>query len=120
MQGTIRTRRKLNLRTGEWEEEKEYLIDGKRVSAKVFAKKFPDKPLGSFVPGNWLKPVHSDALGVHTDDIKEAHEDARKKGLATEFDGSGRPIFHNSREKQAYCRAYGFFDRKGVLSPKNN
>lgn len=53
----------------------------------------------------------SDALAVHPNQIKEATEDARKKGVPTDFSEDGRPIFTSRRHLRDYCVAYGFYNR---------
>lgn len=61
----------------------------------------------------WARPLASDALAVHPKQIKEAVEDARKKGVALDFDKHGRPLFRDRNHRKRYCKAYGIFDRDG-------
>lgn len=58
-----------------------------------------------------FRPVESDALAVHPKQVEEACEDAKKKGVPTEFLPDGRPVFTSSRHFRRYARAYGFRHR---------
>lgn len=91
---------------------KTYWIDGEQVSKAEFDEAFPDKPLGGSAGLIGWKPLHSEALAVHPDQIVEASEDAVKKGVPTAFDSEGRPIFTSRQHRTQYCRAYGFHDRQ--------
>ena len=89
-----------------------YWIDGVQVSVKKFSKLFY-KPVeggtGESLVG-W-KPLASDALAVHPKKVKEAREDAIKKGVPTDFLADGRPVFRTRQHRASYLKAYGFFDR---------
>lgn len=93
-------------------------IDGREVSQAEFEEHFPPAcslesvgTCGSSLVG--FKAIHSDALGVHPKQITEARESAIKKGVPTEFDKKGRPIFTSRLHRKRYCEAYGYFDRDG-------
>ena len=92
-------------------------LNGERVSRKKLLERYPRafEDIHPALLGNrpWTKPVHSDALAVHPKQIGEAVEDARRKGVPTDFDRSGRPIFGDRDHKKRYCQAYGFYDRSG-------
>lgn len=60
-----------------------------------------------------VKPKASDALAVHASQVEEAREDARKKGVPTDFLPDGRPVFTSRAHQKKYCRAYGFFNKDG-------
>ena len=98
-----------------WKEANEYFIDGKRVSKKAFEKAAPPKGVSdgdSFgVETNWSKPIVSYALAVHPKQVKEAREDAVKKGVPTDYLDDGRPVFRSRKHRKDYFRAYGFYDR---------
>lgn len=64
----------------------------------------------------WSRPLASDALAVHPEQIPEAIEDARKKGISIDFDSLGRPLFRDRNHRKRYCRAYGIYDRDGGYS----
>lgn len=58
--------------------------------------------------GNFKKPVVSESLAVHPDQIPEARETARKLGCAVpDFDSHGRPAFHSNLEMRRYAKAHG-------------
>jgi hypothetical protein len=61
----------------------------------------------------WSKPLASEALAVNPKQIKEAVEDARVKGVPTDFDGAGRPLFRDRKHRRQYMQVYGFYDRDG-------
>lgn len=56
----------------------------------------------------WARPIKSDAMAVHPDQVSEAREDAKRKGVPTEFLPDGRPLFTSSRHFRRYARTYGF------------
>lgn len=89
-----------------------YLIDGVEVSKAVFDRRFPDKPLGD---GTGLFGEHkteSEALAVHPKQVHEAIEDARAKGVPTDFNlQTGAPIFRSRAHAKAYHQAYGIFNK---------
>ncbi len=55
--------------------------------------------------------LHSDALAVHPDQISDAEKDAAVKGVQTDFDKEGRPIFRSRQHRSKYLRAYGYYDK---------
>lgn len=73
-------------------------------AANLAAQQTPD-------PSGW--PMVSDALAVDPRDAGEAQADAAKRGVPTEFNREGQPIFTSSGHKAAYCRAMGAVDRNG-------
>lgn len=66
--------------------------------------------------GCWTRPLESDALAVHPDQIAEAREDAARAGIPTDFTPDGRPMFTSRGHRARYCKHYGFFDRDGGYS----
>jgi hypothetical protein len=94
-------------------DNQQYFLDGREVSAEEFFEAFPEQPLGDHA-GNALvsfKTLRSEALAVHPDQVPEARDDAARKGIPTEFDRIGRPIFHSSRHFREYAKKYGFRHR---------
>jgi len=60
--------------------------------------------------GSW--PLKSDAAGVHPSQIKEATENAAKKGVPTNFDSkTGQAIFESRGHRKKYLKAHGLRDR---------
>ena len=106
MNGLIRDKKTLS-DSGEWVTTPEYLLDGQVVSKETFDAAFPDREMdagfgvGSLHSG-W--PIKSDAMGVHPKQIKEAAEHARKRGVPTDFDKSGRPLFRDRSHQRAYLK----------------
>ncbi len=85
-----------------------YFLEDVAVSREEFFCAFP--PVES-AGGDGLvsfRPLASDALAVHPSQIAEAVEDARRKGVPTEFLPDGRPVFLSSRHFREYAKRYGF------------
>lgn len=59
----------------------------------------------------WSRGQKSVALAVHPSQVREAVEDAQKKGVPTDFTPDGRPVFRDRDHRKRYHQAYGFFDR---------
>lgn len=93
-----------------------YYIDGKEVTKKDFKSLYPDKPLGGNASLIGWKPLKSTALAVDPTQVKEAIEDARKKGVPTHFEEDGRPVFTSREHRKQYCIQYGFHDRDAGYS----
>ena len=63
-------------------------------------------------PRGW--PLESEALAVLPSEVAEFTEDARKRGVPTDFNPeSGAPILRGRGHRKRYCETYGFFDRDG-------
>jgi len=60
-----------------------------------------------------FRPIKSDALAVHPRQVKEATEDAKKKGVPVDFMPDGRPVFTSRTQRKRYMLAYGFYDKAG-------
>lgn len=98
-----------------WAERATYWIDGQQVSKEAFDAAFPpvrSEPGDTAAFFGW-KPIVSDALAVHPDQVTEAVQDAKQKGVPTEFLPDGRPILTSRSHRKAYLKAYGFHDRSG-------
>jgi hypothetical protein len=85
-------------------------VMGQLLTEQEFDAQFTPRPRAgdSFVA--W-KPLASDALAVHPNQVKQATEDAKKKGVAVEFMPDGRPVFTSREQRKRYCQMYGFFDK---------
>jgi hypothetical protein len=92
-------------------DKRTFFLDGKQVTREEFDSAFPDTPIGDGSGLIGWKPLISDALAVHPRQIKEAREDAIKKGVPVDFTADGRPKFTSRQQRSAYLRAYGFFDK---------
>lgn len=94
--------------------QRTYWIDGKEVSEKEFDRRMDRVRVGHPITGRAAKrgyPIKSVALAVHSTQVKEASEDAAKKGVPTEFTRDGRPILRDASHRRRYLKAYGFHDR---------
>jgi len=96
-----------------------YYLDGREVSKGEFDREIPDKSLsdGDFgaATGRSTQSKLSDALAVHPDQVREASEDARMRGVPTEFHEDGRMVVRSRAHQKAYLKAYGsrWFNKDG-------
>ena len=60
--------------------------------------------------GLWVRPYHSDALGVNPSQIAEATAALRERGVAVEFDPEGRCIITSDKQFRAVAKACGMWD----------
>lgn len=60
-------------------------------------------------PGTW--PMESDACGVHPDQAKEYAAYLREKGVPTEVNSDGNPVFTSREHRKRVCAATGMYDR---------
>ncbi len=56
-------------------------------------------------------PYHSDAMGVHPDQIPEAQAACQKKGLDTQYDKEGCPIIRSRKHFKKHAEAFGYYAR---------
>lgn len=106
MTGIIRDKKTLS-DSGEWVTTPEYVLDGHVVTKEEFDNVFPDHDMGcEFGVGSlhsgW--PIHSEAMGVHPKQIAAAREHAKTRGVPTDFDKSGRPLFRDRSHQRAYLK----------------
>ena len=94
-------------------EKTTYWLNGVQVSKRVFFRAFPTQGAGTGAGLIGWKELHSDALGVHPEQIQEARENAIEKGVPTEFLPDGRVIFTSRSHRRAYLQAYGYHDKNG-------
>lgn len=90
-----------------------FFADGREVTREEFDRLFPPRPAGDGSGLIGWKPVVSDALAVHPGQVAEATEDAKRKGVPTDFLPDGRPILRSRQHRRAYLKAYGFHDNDG-------
>ena len=72
-------------------------------------------------PGSW--PMVSDAAGVHPDQAKELAEHVARRGVPTEINADGNPVFTSREHRKKFCQATGIYDRNagiGDATPKHN
>lgn len=113
MKGKIVTKKVLD-GAGEWVLSTTYFLHGVPVTEAEFKAAFPDADPGDAGPAlvRW-QPLHSEALAVHSKLVKQQAEKARARGVPTEFDRAGRPVFTSRRHRRDYLRAFGCHDRSG-------
>jgi hypothetical protein len=93
-----------------------YILDGREVTAKEYRRRYPLPKSQQHIdaPGRvGIKPKESDALAVHPLDVPEAIEDAKRKGVPTDFTPDGSPIITSRAHQKAYLRAYGYRNKDG-------
>lgn len=97
-----------------------YIGDVEVTEAEFRHHKLPKrkwtKPAPAYTqrPENW--PMASEALGCAEDQIAHFTEDAKKRGIPTQFTPDGRPIFTSPGHRRDYLRAYGYHDKNGGYS----
>lgn len=90
-----------------------YFLSHQEVTKAEYRAVYP-KPVAGGVgefDGAWKRPLKSNALAVGRKQIKEATEDAIRKGVPVEFTPTGEPVFTSRKQRADYCKAYGFFDK---------
>lgn len=105
------------------EEKTRYWIDGREVGGEEWYESLetersalPQPAPDDTQPGNrpWSKPILSDALAVHPDQIPEVMERNRKHGLEVEYEQEfGRPILKDRDQRRRLCRIEGVHDNQG-------
>lgn len=92
-----------------------YFLDGKQVTKRAFdaAMDLPvtRKPVRRPRGMKRGYPIKSVALGVHPDQVPSAREQAKAKGVPTDFTPGGRPILRDAGHRKRYLKAFGFHDR---------
>ncbi len=89
-----------------------FWVDGKQVTEKEFWEVFPPKEIS----GRSLSttPVKlSDALAVHPDQVQEATEYLKKRGVPTEFVPSGEPIIKSRAHQKEILKVWGYHNKDG-------
>ena len=87
-----------------------YKINGEVVSKREFCA----NPVGSGnirMPYSTSRITASEGAAVHPKDRAAAEVHARKHGFAIEFDSEGRPNFNSNRQKRAYLKTIGLFNK---------
>jgi hypothetical protein len=88
-----------------------YLIDGKEVTRAEFDRAFPTKIQdlldSGIVPDGHRSqcwPQASRALGVHPSQVNDQMAHAKKMGVPTSFDKTGKPIFTSRGHRAEYLK----------------
>ena len=61
----------------------------------------------------WRKGLHSEGLGVHPKQVKEAERLAKERGVPTHYDEMARPVFTSRKHRRDFLKAFHFHDRDG-------
>lgn len=64
----------------------------------------------------WKEPMECWALAIHPDQVPEAMQKARERGVPTEFSSRACPLFHDRGHKNDYLKAFGYMDRDAGYS----
>lgn len=102
-----------------WDREgnRHYFMDGVEVAesdfrAVVKPPELPEGEAGSSLCG-WKRPILSDALAVHPEQIQEAMERDRRYGIASEYAPDGRMILRDRKQRQRVMQSLGLHDKNG-------
>ena len=94
--------------------EKEKNQDAMRAASRALLTAKPETPVRENVQrltaGLWARPFHSDALGVHPDQIPEATQALRSAGVMADFDKEGRLIVTSDKQYREAAKACGLWD----------
>jgi hypothetical protein len=88
MNGKIISKKHL-AENGEWEERKQFFLDGEEVTEAEFLDAFPDKEiaggvaLGAGLGSGW--PMVGEALAVHPKQVQEANERNKRHGVNVSY-----------------------------------
>lgn len=89
-------------------------LDGREVSQAEWDEAFPPRTGGAGPCSLSAVPInYSDSVAVHPKQVAEAIEDARKKGVPTDFLPDGRPVFTSRAHQKAYIKAYRIHNNDG-------
>ena len=76
-----------------------------------------------FGANGWSTGLESDSASIHSSQVNEFREDAKKQGLTgVEFDESGNVKFTSRDQRSRYLRHRGLYDRDagyGDATPRN-
>lgn len=98
-----------------------FILSGREVTQAQFEEYYPPIEPTS-IPGHegasiiHFKPVHSDAMAIHPEQIPQAMEHDRAHGVPTEYDGDGCPILTSPDHQRRYMNMLGFHQRNGGFS----
>ncbi len=76
-------------------------------------KRIADEPATEHCPLSWTPPNLSESAGVHPEQVTEAMDDAKHKGVPTDFLPDGRAVFTSRKHQARYLKAYGYHNNDG-------
>jgi len=79
-----------------------------KLAEMLASRQAPSATGFNFEPGDELI---STSLGVHPDQIPEAMQDAKDKGVPVNFTPSGDVVFDSYQHRDKYAKAYGYVSR---------
>jgi hypothetical protein len=83
-----------------------------RIKGKICQRNWGAEMSGTNADA-WKKPLLSNALAVHPDQIPEAMAHARANGVNVDFHPDGRAILRSRGERKKYAKARGQIDQDG-------
>ena len=93
-----------------------YFLDRVEVTEKEYRQRHPLPETQGLSDGSsfigW-RPLASEALAVHPLQRQEAIDSAIRKGVPTEFNTIGQPVFTSRKHRRDYLRAYNYRDEDG-------
>lgn len=89
--------------------DKKPVIDGEKLKRRIDVEMSGHSNVNDL----WRQPLHSEGAACHTDDIPQYRAHAEKKGVPTNYDGAGRPIFTSRGHRAKYLKAFNLHDRSG-------
>ncbi len=94
----------------------QFWIDGKMVSEKEFWRRFPPAQEAATGPCSLssVPKMVSSSVAVHPDQVEEAVESAKRKGVPTEFQRDGRPVFTSRAHQRRYLKAYAMHNNDDI------
>jgi hypothetical protein len=61
----------------------------------------------------WSRPIASDAMAVHPDQIPEVIERNKRHGILVDYDGEGRPLLTDREQRRKLMHLEGIHDKDG-------
>lgn len=94
-----------------------YYLSGREVTKEKYEEYYPPMKMDGGFPAmnGWSKPMLSDAMAVHPEQIEEARERDKKHGVPTDYTADGRPILHSEDHKRRLMKSLGYHDRNSYV-----
>ncbi len=84
--------------------------EGQKLTRDI-AEEWSPREGNAFCGAKW--PILSDSAGVHPDEIPQAREEMRRKGVNIDYAGDGRAIFESHAHRRAALKAMGLHEKRG-------
>jgi hypothetical protein len=117
--GSIRQKRTLDEKTGNWVLVTLYFVNGVEVTKREFDRCFPDRArelsrterrrMAKAGAARW--PLKSTAMAVHPEQVEEANEHLKKNGCASRHDADGRLVIPDGGDRKRVMRLRNALDR---------